>query len=94
VQPRPLRRPPSALAGDDLEALAIAVRPEQDRLEDAALGDRIGELVDRVLAELDPRLVGVGADSADLDLADAAASLLIGSRRRTRVADQRRQAHP
>ena len=39
VQPRPLRCAPATLAGDDLESLAVAVRPQQDRLEDTALGD-------------------------------------------------------
>ena len=39
VQPRPLRCTPATFAGDDLKALAVAVRPQQDRLEDTALGD-------------------------------------------------------
>ena len=34
VQPRPLRRPPAPFAGDDLEAMAV--RPDDDRLDDAA----------------------------------------------------------
>src|SRR5688500_9578392 len=42
MQPRPLRRPPATLAGNDLEALAVAVRAQQDRLQHSALGDRIG----------------------------------------------------
>src|ERR1044072_9090261 len=36
-QTLPLRRPPTPFAGDDLIALAVAVRPQQDRLQDTAL---------------------------------------------------------
>src|SRR4051794_39096523 len=71
VQPRPLRRPPPALAGADLEA--VAVRSQQDRLEDSALRNRIGALVDRLVAELDARLVRVWPEAADLNLPHAAA---------------------
>src|SRR5438105_6199587 len=96
VQPGALRRAPAALAGDDLIALAVAVRPQQDRLEHAALGNRIGEFVDRILAELDSRLIGVGANAPDLDLAYAAAALrlLVRRRRRVGVAEQRRKPPP
>src|SRR4051794_28422585 len=51
VQPRPLRCAPTALPGDDLETLSVAVRPQKDWLEDTALGDRIGELVDGLVTE-------------------------------------------
>src|SRR5688572_20549038 len=44
MEPRPLRRPPAALAGDDL--VAVAVRPDDDRLDEAALLDRGGELLE------------------------------------------------
>ena len=87
VQPRPLRRAPAALAGDDLKP--VAVGPQQDRLEHPALGDRIGQLVDRFLAELDARLVGIGPDPRDLDLAHAAARA-----RRARRPPERGAASP
>src|SRR5207245_2852003 len=90
----PLRRAPAAFAGNDLKTLAVAVRAEQDRLEHAALGNRIGELVDRFLSELDPRLVRIRPDAADLDLAHAATgrSRLIRRRCRPGIAEQRRKA--
>src|SRR3954454_4014370 len=84
VQPRALRRAPTALAGDD--HIIPTLGPEQDRLEDAALADRVGELVERFLVELDARLVRVGPDPRDLNLAHTAARggrfARAGSRRR------------
>ena len=70
VQPRPLRRAPAPLAGDDL--IAGVGGAQQDRLQHAALGDRFGELGQRFLVEMLPRLVRVGPDPRDLDLANAA----------------------
>ncbi len=84
VKPCPLRGAPAALSGDDLEP-SVAMRPKQDRLQDTALGNRIGELVDRLFLELDARLLGIGPDPADLDLADSAGpngTALCGRRRR------------
>ena len=69
MQPGALRSSPSALAGDDLEA--VTVRTKQDRLKDAPLCDRIGELVDRLFLELATRLLRIGANTPDLDLTDA-----------------------
>ena len=69
MQSRPLRGPPPPLAGDKLEIISVGT--QQHGLEDAALGDRVGELRDRFLVEVDARLGGIGADSADFDLADA-----------------------
>ena len=69
VELRALRRAPAPLAGDDLEA--VAVGPQQDRLKHAALGDRFGELVERLFVELHPRLARVGPDPRDFDLANA-----------------------
>jgi hypothetical protein len=71
VQARALRSSPATLASDDLKP-SIAVRTEKDRLQDTALGDRIGELIDRFFPELDARLFRVGPDATDLDLANAA----------------------
>src|SRR3978361_1213562 len=42
VEARPLRRAPAPLAGDDLEAMAV--RADDDRLDDAARLDGRGEL--------------------------------------------------
>jgi hypothetical protein len=43
VQTRKLRRPPPALAGDDLVSiLPTAHRPHHDRLDHAMLLDRVG----------------------------------------------------
>ena len=67
-----LRRAPPPFAGDDLEAVAVGT--EQDWLEHAALGDRLGQLGNCLLVELDARLVRIGADAPDLDLTDATGS--------------------
>ncbi len=66
MEPRPLRRPPATLAGDD--QIAVVVGPKQDRLEHAALADRFCEFVERLLVELHPRLIGVGPNPGNLDL--------------------------
>ena len=70
MQPGALRSSPSALAGDDLEA--VTVRTKQDWLKDTPLCNRIGELVDRLFLELAARLLRIGANTPDLDLTDAA----------------------
>ena len=70
VEPRSLCRTPATLAGNDLEA--VAVRPKQDRLENTALGDRIGELIDRLFLELHPRLLRIRTDPANLNFAHPA----------------------
>jgi hypothetical protein len=71
VQPRPLRRPPTALAGDDLET--VAVGPNDDWLDHAARLDRGGQLRQRLLLEDSPRLAGMGFDAGDGDHLDGAA---------------------
>ena len=92
VQPRPLRRPPAALAGDDLDSRRR--RAQQDRLQHASLGNRFGQLVERLLVEMHARLVGIGPDPRDLDLAHAAARVAAdrSARPRRSFAHQRRQA--
>src|SRR5690349_24298660 len=60
VQARPLRRSPAALPGDDLEIFPF--RAKQDRLKHASLSDRIGELIERILVELNSWLVRIGPD--------------------------------
>ena len=70
MQPRPLRRAPAPLAGDDHVMLADGL--QKDRLEHAPFADRIGELVEGFLVELDTRLLGIGPDPRHIHLADAA----------------------
>ena len=51
--------------------IAVAAeRPDEDRLEDAVLADRRGELVERVGVEDRPRLLRVRLDVVDGDDAD------------------------
>src|SRR5437868_15256594 len=97
VEPCPLRRAPAPLAGDD--HIIFAVGPEQNRLENPALPDRLGELVECLLVEVDSRLMGVGPDPRDLDLPHAAARSrwFVRPRRRRlppRFPEQCLQAHP
>jgi hypothetical protein len=95
VQPRPLCRPPSAFAGDDLITFAIPMWPQQDRLEYTALGDRIRELVDRLLTELDTRLIGVRTNSPDFNLTDSlrGCSSLSGGRRPGGLSEKGLESH-
>src|SRR5689334_7709690 len=71
VDSRALGRAPTPLASDDEEILTRG--PKQDRLQHAALTDRLGELVERLLVELHSRLVRIGLDPCNVDLADTAA---------------------
>jgi hypothetical protein len=84
VHPGEPRGPPAPLTGDDLEA-ARAMGSDEDRLEDAALADRRGELVDRLLDERHPWLLGIRLDAVEGDLADAAR--LLGRIRREEADD-------
>ena len=60
------RRAPAALAGDQLVPVR-SERADEDRLEDAVLADRRGQLVERRLVEGEPRLLGVRLDAVDGD---------------------------
>ena len=71
---RLLRSAQTPLAGDQL-VLAARERPHDDRLQDAAGANRIGERVERRLVEVRPGLLGIGADQLDRELA---VSLLAG----------------
>jgi hypothetical protein len=64
VQLRALGRPPAALAGDELPP-ARAERPDDDRLDHPARGDRGGQLVQRGIVEVPTRLFGVRLDRRD-----------------------------
>ena len=81
VQPRPLRRAPAPLAGDDLEA--VAVRADDDRLDDAARLDRGGELVQRLFVE------DGGAAGRDAARCSATGIIWIAAARRLRRRDRR-----
>ncbi len=76
VQPRPLRGPPAALAGDDLVSVRDAGNgADDDRLDDAALLDRGGELVELRVVEALARVARIGAQELDRRLARAARDL-------------------
>ena len=70
AQPGDLRGAPSTLSGDQLVA-TFDTRPDEDRLEDAVLRDGRGQLQQRLLVERQTRLVRVGVDPVDRDVADA-----------------------
>jgi hypothetical protein len=66
VQAGALRRAPAPLAGDDLEIVGLAAHAaHHDRLDDAALADRIGELVELGLAEGAARIARIGFEIFD-----------------------------
>ena len=79
-QPGGSRRPPAALAGDQLVALGLVGRSNQDGLQHAVLGDRRGELGQRVLVERHPRLIGVGRDPVERNVADAGGLVALAAR--------------
>src|SRR3990172_7369512 len=63
------RGAPAALTRDDPEGAGAVLRPHQDGFEDAARRlDAAGELLERVLAEYRPGLVGVRLDLVQHDL--------------------------
>jgi hypothetical protein len=66
---RPLRRPPAPLAGDDFITARFARRPHHDRLDDAMLADRLGEIAQILLGEAAPRIARIGIDDIDRQLA-------------------------
>ena len=62
VQAGALRRAPAPLAGDDLEVIGLAAHgAHHDRLHDAALADRVGQLVELGVGEVAPRVARIGA---------------------------------
>ena len=69
---RLLRGTPAALAGNQL--IAVLHRTHDDRLKHAALGDRGGKLVDRLIIEYLPGLRRIRPDPGDFDRPDAAGS--------------------
>ena len=92
VQPRPLRGPPAALAGDDLVSVRDAGNgANDDRLDDPALLDRGGEFVELRIVEPLSRIARIGAQELDRRLARAARDL---GMRRVRPAQQGRESAP
>ena len=66
-QPGPAGRPPASLAGDQLVALRPPRRTSTGWSTPSSL-DRGGQLAERVLVEVHPRLVRVGDDVVDRQL--------------------------
>jgi hypothetical protein len=62
-----LRCAPAAFAGDDLE-VARGRRSEDDRLQHAALANRIGQRGERLLVEMLARPARVRLDETDWNL--------------------------
>jgi hypothetical protein len=67
VQPRPLRRPPAALPGDDPEAVHARQRRDGDRVQDAVLADRVGKAGQAVFVQRTAGLFGVFDDPGQFD---------------------------
>jgi len=63
---------PATLAGDDVEAFRLRrVRTRQDRLQDAARADRVGQLVQALLRERHPGLERAGVQQIQRNLPQA-----------------------
>ena len=76
VQPCPLRGPPAALAGDDFVRIRDARnRANDDRLDDPALLDGGGELIELRIVEPLSRVARIGAQELDRRLAGRRARL-------------------
>src|ERR1700729_2029443 len=70
VQPRGLRRPPAAFAGDDLEPiLRAAHRPNYDRLNHSVLLDRIGEFLQLGIGKFPAWIARIRFEELDRHLA-------------------------
>ena len=73
VQPRPLRGPPAALAGDDFVGVRDAGNgADHDGLDNPALLDRGGQFIELVIVEPLSRVARIGAQELDRRLAGAA----------------------
>ena len=82
AQPRLLTGAPAPLARDDLELVDARRRaPHHDRLEEAVLADRSGELVDRVGVEVLPRLPLLRNDLLERTRKDALVAVAPRARR-------------
>src|SRR5712692_5471084 len=76
MQTGALRRAPAPLAGDDLEGVGVAARrANHDRLHDAALADRGGELVELGIRKIATWITRVGLEKFDRNAALSARAL-------------------
>ncbi len=75
---RELGRAPAALAGDQLVP-ASEERPDQNRLNDPASTDGVGQRQQCLLIELVARLIRVRPDQIDGDLAELLVILLVSN---------------
>jgi hypothetical protein len=76
---------PPALAGDQL--IPVLNGPNDDRLEHAALGDRRGKLIDRLIVENLTWLRWIRPDTSNFYRPDAALRNGIGTRNGRRLAN-------
>ena len=93
MQAGALGRPPPSLAGDDLMTLPVRPRPHHQRLQQTLLADRLRQLVERLVVEAPPRIVGVGRNRLDWQMPqrpDVLDERLLADL----IADQRRQSAP
>ena len=66
VQPRALRRAPAPFAGDDLVGVLRPAHGTHDhRLDDAALPDRRGQIVELEVGKVAPRIARIGTQEFD-----------------------------
>ena len=87
-------RAPAPLAGDDLETIgAAARRPHHDRLHDAALSDRGGQLVELGVEEVAARIARIRFEKFDRHAALIARALGRGGFNAD-VADERGEPAP
>src|SRR4051794_12405079 len=98
VQPDALRRPPAALAGDQLVLraflrAAILHRAHQKRLHDPLAADRLRQPLQLLLGEVTARLERRGTDRLDRHRADAARAdaARLGRKLCAGLAEQRRE---
>jgi hypothetical protein len=90
-----LRGAPAPLAGDDLVAVGRALqRAHDDRLDDAALPDRLRQLREVFLDESAARVARARLDMLDRHAARRARAALAAGGFRTDIAHQRRKATP
>ena len=87
ARPSALRRAPAPLAGDEFEL--IAALPDDERLDDAVLFDRVDEFIEMVVAKNGARLERRGDDLRERYELHALAAFNGGSGRRDARIDER-----
>jgi len=86
VELRPLRRSPAPLARDDLIAIN-AGRANNDRLNDAARADAVGQLLQRTLVKVASRLVRMRRYRSNINELDVSTATLLALRSRLLLRD-------